>query len=113
MVAELVGHRCFFVLMLYSLRPELLVWIVPVYVLAKIIPRISLFSLFLFLFGSAAVLLVSFDVLLPHVFSYVGFSGSSESGMDLIRGVSDARFHRQFNDSDGSGGFSNHVGRVV
>jgi hypothetical protein len=91
---------------LFMLRMEVAIWMAICYFLysLKNIPRSLRFPFFVFIMVGV---FFSLDATLKGVIDYIGWdSGARNSGETLLRFFMDARYERQFKDSDGSGGVS-------
>jgi hypothetical protein len=93
---------------LFSLRPEVLIWIVSVFGLFIFAKKQRPWPLILSVFVAAIVMLLLVEFIGPQLIMYVGLVSehSQLSGTDVWRHVVDARYIRQFSDSDGSGSTS-------
>lgn len=100
-------------LMLYSLRPEVIIWLGAVMVFHSIVPRLSVRGTLLFTFIGVVALISAFDVIAPELLKFVNIVPSDWkfSGLDALRAVADMRFERQFSDADGSGSTSSILSR--
>lgn len=92
-------------LSLFSLRSELFIWMIALYIIYFLAKHISKqgFLISVLVLISAAISLV--ELILPSMLRYVGFISNylQISGTEAWRIIVTARYLRQFSDSDGSG----------